>query len=148
MTMDPMQRFIGVKGNSPPWELLDLPQAQSSIEQIDAALRKKLSQVEAHPEGLNEDASEVRKQLREAASQLTKVAEFDVGVVDSKISQRPQPQTVSKLPPRSNTPGWMPRSGARPSSSELTMFDRQVMAVLVGISQVERSWLHLLLDTD
>ncbi|MCH8824275.1 MAG: hypothetical protein IH984_12320 [Planctomycetes bacterium] len=131
MTMDPMQRFIGVKGNSPPWELLDLPQAKSSIEQIDAALRKRLSQVEAHPEGLNEEASEVRKQLREAASLLTKVAKFGVGIVDSKIAQRPQPQTVSKLPSR-NTPGWMPRSGARPSSSELTMFDRQVMAVLVG----------------
>jgi len=67
VTTDPMQRFIGVKGNSPPWELLDLPQAQSSKEQIDAALRKRITQVEAHPDGLNEEASEVRKQLRHAA---------------------------------------------------------------------------------
>ena len=51
MTIDPMQRFVGVKGDSPPWVLLNLPQAQSSIEQIDAALRKRLSQVEAHQGG-------------------------------------------------------------------------------------------------
>ena len=57
MTMDPMQRFIGVKGNSPPWVLLNLSQSQSSRDQIDVALRKRLNQVEAHPDGLNKDAT-------------------------------------------------------------------------------------------
>ncbi len=129
MAIDPMQRFVGVKGDSPAWVILNLPQVQSTLEQIEVALRKRLTQVEAHPDGLNEDASEVRRQLRDAAKMLTKVAEFSIA--EQTTTAPSQSKAAVKIPPR-HTPGWTPRSGGRQYSGELTMFDRQVMAVLVG----------------
>ncbi len=132
MRIEPTMRFLGVKSNAGPAALLGLGGGPSDVEAVESALDRQLRKVNIHPASGSDEADAVRRTLREAAETLTEsLSEAPPRAVVSEVSPitapLPEPST-----PRRLTPGWTPRRGPVHAQLELTSFDRQVMAVLVG----------------
>lgn len=125
-------RFLGVESNAGPAALLGLGTEPSDVEAVESALLRQLRKINVHPGSGSDDADAVRRTLREAAQTLRKslgeslprAVASDVAPVVASAPQPPMPRRL--------TPGWTPRGDSVHAQLELTSFDRQVMAVLVG----------------
>ena len=132
MRIEPTMRFLGVKSNAGPAAMLGLGGEPSDVQEVESALGRQLRKVNVHPDSGSDNADAVRRTLRAAAETLTKsLGEAPPQAVASEVS--PITAAPPKTPtPRRLTPGWTPRRGPVHAQLELTSFDRQVMAVLVG----------------
>ncbi|MCH8259922.1 MAG: hypothetical protein IIC46_06920 [Planctomycetes bacterium] len=133
MRIEPTMRFLGVKSDAGPAAMLGLGLEPSDVQAVESALDRQLRKVNIHPDSGSDDADVVRTTLRKAAETLTKsLGEGPPRAVASgglpAVASVPPPPTM----PRQLTPGWTPRGGPVHAQLELTSFDRQVMAVLVG----------------
>ena len=70
MSVDPIERFLGVSASADPMELLGLTARRCDPVVIEAALRRRIEQVFGHPEGRSREAEQVRQRLRQAAQTL------------------------------------------------------------------------------
>jgi len=77
----PGERFFGVDGHPGPFDLLGLPTAEVSAEQVIGALDARLATLAAHSEGATPEADELRLALHAAAAQL-----LDPAVRDHLVS--------------------------------------------------------------
>jgi hypothetical protein len=127
MTPGPFERFLGVDETADPRTLLGLPPGSHDRQRIHAALIDRLEQLHRHPDGQSAEAESVRGRLREAAAAL--LAE-SAGARPPEQPVRPRsPREVQATPAPPVRPLPPPRDAAR---RQLTEFDRQVLAVLVG----------------
>lgn len=118
MTMDPIQRFLGVSGTTDALRLLGLnPADQLDAAQVQVALERQLARVYHHSEGQSAEAEQVRQRLRAAAGELRR------SVVSGRLG-KPAPGTTFAA-------AAAPRTAAT-SRIQLTTFDRTVLAVLVA----------------
>jgi hypothetical protein len=116
---DPIHYFLGVSGTTDALRLLGLSPGRLDAAMIETALERQLAMVYQHPEGRSDEAERVRQRLRAAAAELRK--SVSGGRLGFAV-----PATVRSRPPGAVRPWKMPRF-------RLTPFDRQVLAVLVGL---------------
>lgn len=119
MARDPMKRFLGLPSTAQPHELLGVSGPDASRADIEAALRKRLDRIYRHPAGREPEADDARNMLRAAAERLLKTRH------PSAPASRP-PQAAKRAPEVRRT------APAKPAQHELTEFDRQALAILVG----------------
>ena len=120
MSMDRMQRILGVTASYDPATILGLTDDACTPIRIDEALLRRLNEVMSHPDGRSPDAQEVRIALRRAADELKQrwIASHAPGQAGAASSA-----TRHVNPTRLH---------AATNAFQLTMFDRQVMAALVA----------------
>ena len=103
----PIERFLGaVAPETGPFGLLGLAARPATEAEIDAALRRRLDRLAAHPQGASAEADEVRLALHVAVAQLK-----DPGVQRAMLAQLPPPPEGDR--PRLDTAA--PESSAPPA---------------------------------
>ncbi|MCP3905430.1 MAG: hypothetical protein GY715_17535 [Planctomycetes bacterium] len=115
MSFSPVERILGVPTSSDAGTLLGLGPGRHDRVTIEAALRDRLDETYAHPDGRTPDAEIARRALRLAASRLTETA-----LHAPRADLRPLARRVQRGVRRATAP------------PKLTEFDRSVLATLVG----------------
>lgn len=147
MSHPPLLRFLGLQESASDQALLDIdPDVQLTNDCITDALGKRLAYLDRHPGGSGPAAATIRRRLGEAAGRL--MASIDAPVpppafkppdqeVASEQDARPDPPPRRRVPAHGAAEATKEAAGrpVRPGEgtiSNLTEFDRTVLAILVG----------------
>ncbi|MHC5023445.1 MAG: hypothetical protein ACYTGG_05980, partial [Planctomycetota bacterium] len=122
---DALQRMLGLGGSVDPFTLLGLPPRPADAASIEAALLRRLGMTYSHAASRSDEAEAARNLLRAAARSL-KNREYQDKVLAGLRSREPAAIEPARNGPRSSV------GGGRPLRLELTQFDRQALAILVG----------------
>ncbi|MCK4873954.1 MAG: hypothetical protein KAS72_14630 [Phycisphaerales bacterium] len=128
-TPSAQRRFLNLSTDADgPFELLGLdPSPQPTSQQIDEALKRRLAQVDVHPQARTPEADQVRMALHAAAAVLR----------DKQLRRMLQPESVSDAAPRTAQPRPSPTEPARPAHAlPLSMLESAIIAALLR----ERGW--------
>ena len=114
-SVHPMQRFLGLKPDSDPLDILNIQVSELSKSKIESAVKARLLQIESHPDGGSSDAVNVCRHVEDAAALL--------------LNPMSRMTIVARHMPRE----LVEKEGqAKQSVQKLTQFDQEVLGILVA----------------
>jgi hypothetical protein len=119
-------RFLGIEVGVPPRRMLGLPDGPLTAADVDSALARQRARIDRHPAGLEPEADALRRDLAAAADAL----HAERASPTSAEPTRPPALPPAAVPPSPRSPTVPERRGSPVAESELTEFDRLVLATL------------------